>query len=172
MKLETLAYRAHHPGWAFDPLSGAGAARHGGRFNAKGAPALYTSLSWQTAWTEVQQAFPYKTQPVTICTYAVACEDVEDLSDAATLERLGIKPSALSAPWEDQMHRGQTPVTWSIAERLRDAGTAAIIVPSFASAATIAMKNLVFWDWSDTPPHQVKVIDDEGRLPLDRSSWS
>ena len=36
-------YRAHNPHWAHSPLSGEGAARHGGRYNRKGTPALYTS---------------------------------------------------------------------------------------------------------------------------------
>jgi RES domain-containing protein len=36
-----LVYRAHHPGWAYQPTSGEGAERHGGRFNRKGLTALY-----------------------------------------------------------------------------------------------------------------------------------
>jgi len=34
-------YRAHTPRWSFAPLSGAGAAVQGGRFNRKGIEALY-----------------------------------------------------------------------------------------------------------------------------------
>jgi len=51
-------------------------------------------------------------------------------------------------------------------------GIAGIIVPSFAINASPSGKNIVFWKWSDKPPHQVKVIDDSGRLPHNRSSWS
>ena len=31
--------------------------------------------------------------------------------------------------------------------------------------------NVVFRNWGRDPPHQVRVIDDEGRLPRDASSW-
>ena len=37
-------YRALNPVYARAPLSGRGAELYGGRFNAKGTPALYTSL--------------------------------------------------------------------------------------------------------------------------------
>jgi RES domain-containing protein len=50
-----LLYRALNPIRASDPLSGEGARLHGGRFNAKGRPALYTSLSVMTAVRESNQ---------------------------------------------------------------------------------------------------------------------
>ena len=40
-RLTDPVYRAHDPRWSWTPASGAGAARHGGRFNRRGAPALY-----------------------------------------------------------------------------------------------------------------------------------
>lgn len=171
MRLRTHAYRAHNPGWAFDPISGAGAALHGGRFNPAGRPALYTSLTQQCAWTEAQQGFPFKAQPVTICAYEIDCDDIEDLCDPDTRTRLGIDIADLSCPWEDLMHRGFVPPSWKLAERLIAANVAGIVVPSFASGATAIMRNVVFWDWGDGLPHQVRVIDDLGRLPRDRSSW-
>ena len=42
-------YRALNPVYAREPLSGRGAELYGGRFNAKGTPALYTSLDPATA---------------------------------------------------------------------------------------------------------------------------
>lgn len=32
-------------------------------------------------------------------------------------------------------------------------------------------RSVVLWDWSDSLPHCVRVIDDEGRLPRDDRSW-
>ena len=43
-RFKDTVYRAHHPMWAFDPLSGKGAKRYGGRFNRPETLALYTSL--------------------------------------------------------------------------------------------------------------------------------
>jgi RES domain-containing protein len=58
-----------------------------------------------------------------------------------------------------------------MAQRLVAAGSADVIVPSFAAGAVAADNNVVFWDWTPQKPHQVRVIDDEHRLPRDASSW-
>jgi RES domain-containing protein len=172
LRLQAQVYRAHNPGWAFAPTSGSGAALQGGRFNRVGRPALYTSTTQQGAWTEAQQGFPFKAQPVTICTYDVDCDGIEDLCDPGARERLGVTMADMSCPWEDLANRGLTPPSWELAERLADAGTSGVVVPSFAPGATAVMRNVVFWRWSDGLPHKVRVVDDFGRLPRDRSSWT
>jgi RES domain-containing protein len=58
-----------------------------------------------------------------------------------------------------------------LAECLTADGVAGIMVPSFAKGAMTADINVVFWDWGRELPHQVRVIDDENRLPQDASSW-
>lgn len=171
MKLTGFVYRAHNPRWAFAPDSGQGAASAGGRFNPVGTPALYTSLRFETAWLEAQQAFPFKAQPMTLCAYEVDCEAVLDLTDAAVLAAHGISPTDLACPWKDLSTRGIKPPSWEIMERLVAAGTVGVIVPSFAKGAVAADVNVVFWDWASEPPHQVRVVDDDGRLPKDASSW-
>ena len=171
MRLTGVVYRAHTPRWAFAPDSGQGAALTGGRFNAVGTPALYTSLRFETAWLEAQQAFAFKAQPLTLCAYAVECEDVLDLTDPAVLAEHGIAPDELACPWKDLATRGLTPPSWALARRLTAYGIAGIIVPSYASGATAADRNAVFWSWAPEPPHQVRVIDDLLRLPRDDRSW-
>ncbi|HTI01545.1 MAG TPA: RES domain-containing protein [Acidisoma sp.] len=166
-----MVYRAHHPRWAFSPLSGEGAARHGGRFNPPGMPALYTARRMQTAWAEAQQAFPFKAQPMTLCAYDVDCTDVLDLTDPGERRAQGTDGTSLACPWEDLASRGRQPPSWELAQRLRAAGIAAIIVPSFAAGATEEDVNMVFWDWGPDLPHLLRVIDDEGRLPRDDRSW-
>ena len=171
MKLAGLVYRAHNPKWAFAPDSGEGAAVAGGRFNPVGMPALYTALRFETAWLEAQQAFPFKAQPMTLCAYDVDCEDVLDLTDVNTLTEHGITPEDLACPWKDLSTRGIRPPSWQITERLFAAHTAGIIVPSFATGVVAADVNVVFWEQTPDPPHQVRVIDDDRRLPRDVSSW-
>ncbi len=171
MTLTGFVYRAHNPGWAFAPDSGQGAAAAGGRFNPVGLPALYTSLRFETAWLEAQQAFPFKAQPMTLCAYEVDCGNVLDLTDAAVLAANGIDPADLACPWKDHAARGIAPPSWRITERLVAAGTAGVLVPSFANGAGAADVNVVFWDWARDPPHRVRVVDDDRRLPQDASSW-
>lgn len=171
MRLRGEVYRAHHPRWAYLPSSGEGAALHGGRFNPKGVAALYTSRRLETAWLEAQQGFPFKAQPMTICAYAVDCEDVLDLTDEAERVRQGVSISDLACPWEDMASRGLTPPGWTMAKRLRAQGVVSVLVPSFAPGAGPADVNAVFWRWSDSPPHQVCVVDDQKRLPKDDASW-
>jgi RES domain-containing protein len=171
VRFRGFVYRAHHPRWAFSPLSGEGAARYGGRFNPAGMTALYTARRMQTAWLEAQQAFPFKAQPMTLCAYEVDCADVADLTDRDNLVALGITPASLACPWEDLASRKQMPPSWDIAQRLRADGVAAVIVPSFAAGAMAEDVNVVFWQWGPAPPHSVTVIDDQGRLPHDDRSW-
>ena len=172
MRLSGLAYRAHHPRWSFAPSSGEGASRYAGRFNPVGTPALYTSRRMETAWLEAQQAFPFKAQPLTMCAYHVDCGDIADLTDPATCAELGIGRSDLACPWEDMVSRKTTPPSWKIARQLIARGVAGIVVPSFAPGAGAGDRNVVFWEWADIPPHKVAVIDDEGWLPRNDTSWS
>jgi len=171
VKFSGFVYRAHNPRWAFAPDSGAGAASTGGRFNPVGMPALYTSLRFETAWLEAQQAFPFKAQPMTLCAYHVDCEDVVDLTDAGTIAAYGIDPVDLSCAWSDLSSRGIRPPSWAITEQLVAAGVVGVIVPNFASGATAPDINVVFWYWAADPPHQVRVIDGARRLPRDARSW-
>lgn len=153
-------YRAHHPRWAFDPVSGEGARRHGGRFNRPGTPALYTALRMETAWLEAQQGFAFKAQPLTLCSYAVDCADILDLTSPTTLAALGNIPAELACAWEDLADRGLAVPNWTLVDRLIKEGAAGIVVPSFAHRAASDDRNLIFWRWGNDLPHKVCVIDD------------
>ncbi len=164
MRFAGLVYRAHNPRWAFAPTSGEGAARFGGRFNPKGIPALYTSLRLETAWLEAQQGFAFKPQPMTMVAYEVDCDDVADLTDPALRAELG-------CAWEDLASRRLPVPSWQLAERLIAEGIAAAKVPCFAARARPDDLNLVFWRWSEAPPHRVHAVDAHGRLPKDDIAW-
>jgi len=159
-----LAFRAHHPGWAWDAESGEGARQHGGRFNPRGMAALYLSLRFETAWAEAQQAFPFKPQPMTLCAYEVNCDRIVDLRDPHVQKQLEIRPELLACAWEDLQSRQQVPPTHAIAIRLQHAGSHGVLVPSFAPGAPTQASNLVLWKWSRDLPHKLRCIDDHDRL--------
>ena len=171
MRLKTTAYRAHDPKWSFRPLSGDGAAFHGGRFNPRGVPALYLGLTPMAAIKEASQGLAFRIEPLVLCSYAVDCEAVIDLSDEAVVEGLAIRPSDLACGWLLMASENRQPPTWALAERLIAEGHAGAIVPSFAPGATIDDRNLVLWRWGPIPPHKVTVHDPSGRLPKNQLSW-
>ena len=171
MRFQGLAYRAHDPRWSFRPLSGDGAAIHGGRFNPKGTPALYVSLDPMTAIREAVQGFARKFEPCVLCTYEIACEDVVDLRGKKDRRVAGLSKD-MACPWFAEAAVGREPASWRLARRLIASGAAGLIAPSFAGGAGARDFNLVLWDWGDRLPHKVAVFDPSGRLPKSQLSWT
>jgi RES domain-containing protein len=171
VRFRGAAYRAHNPRWSWDALSGEGARIHGGRFNPKGVPALYLSCDWTTAVLEGSQGFAYRFPPLTIVTYDVDCQDVVDLSTAASLRSRKVARGELACAWKLLAEKGEAVPSWQVADRLRKDGAAGIVVQSFAANAGAGAKNLVLWQWGPALPHKVTIFDPEGRLPRDDSSW-
>lgn len=172
MRFAGDCYRAHDPRWSFAPLSGEGAAIHGGRFNAKGTPALYLALTIEGAAIEASQGFPGKLEPLTICLYAVDCAEIVDAATPAGRAAAGIDLDELAAPWALDRAEGRTPRSWSLAARLIAAGACGMLVPSFARGARPDMRNVVLWRWGPGLPCRVTVHDPSGRLPKNSLSWT
>ena len=139
-----LLYRAINPIRAREPLSGEGARLHGGRFNAKGVPALYTALSVMTAIREANQNGTL--QPTTLVSYEADITPIFDATDSDALSNYGMTPADLAA--DDCRLRmraeGKVP-TQILAERLIAYGFAGLRVPSFAKGATGKDLNVVLW---------------------------
>ena len=133
MRFRGLVYRAHNPQWSWTPLSGEGARRHGGRFNRRGLPALYTSLSPLTAIREAQP-LGRPMQPLTLWAYVVDVEPVVDTLDEDQCRAPGVGHSDLVCPtWEAEMLAGVVPASQALADRLIAAGHAGMRVRSFAA---------------------------------------
>ncbi|MYE00780.1 MAG: RES domain-containing protein [Alphaproteobacteria bacterium] len=163
MRFQGLVYRAHNPQWSWTPLSGEGARRHGGRFNRRGVPALYTSLAPLTA---IREAEPLgrPMQPLTLCAYEVDAGPVFDATDERERRSLGVRESDLLCPrWEAEMLAGALPASQALADRLIAAGHVGMLVRSFAVGAAVSDLNLVMWTWGEGRPARVVLIDD-GRL--------
>ena len=157
--------------WAYTPLSGEGAKKYGGRFNRPGIITLYTSLDPTTAWMEAQQGFPFKPQPMTLVAYQVDCDNIADLNNSEVQRIIGCTPDELGCAWEDMADQNREPPTWLLADRLQTNGVAGLLVRSFAPGCSENNCNLVLWQWSNTVPHSVQVIDDLSRLPKTPDSW-
>ena len=164
MRFRGTVYRAHNPQWAWTPLSGEGARRHGGRFNKRGVPALYCSLSQIGA---IREATPLgrPMQPLTLCAYEVDAEPVFDARDPTQLQERGFSEADLACPtWEADMLCGRVAASQRLAERLVDAGHVGMLVRSFAVDASEDDVNLVMWRWGDIYPTRVTVVDEQDRL--------
>jgi RES domain-containing protein len=163
MKYQGKLYRALNPVYAREPLSGRGAELYGGRFNPKGMPALYTSVTVITALKEANQAGSL--QPTTLVSYDADITPLFDTRDGALLHDHGIKAQTLgTATWRDDMNVFSEASTQRLARTLKNEGFCGLIVRSFAPGATDADINVVLWTWGDTLPHQLILIDDEQRL--------
>jgi RES domain-containing protein len=163
VRFKGYLYRALNPIYAREPLSGRGAELYGGRFNRKGTPALYMSLSVMTALREANQAGSL--QPTTLVSYDGDIERVFDCRDDAALAAEGVDAEMLADPtWRDQMKTSGEATTQAFAHKLATAGYRGLLVKSFAAGATNDDFNLVLWTWSDTAPCRLTLVDDENRL--------
>ncbi len=164
MRFRGTVYRAHNPEWAWTPLSSEGARRYGGRFNRRGVPALYCSLSQITA---IREATPLgrPMQPLTLCAYEVDAEPVFDATDPTRLLERGLREADLACPtWEADMLDGGVAASQRVAEEMVAAGYVGMLVRSFAVGASDEDLNLVMWNWGGAHPTRVALVDDEGRL--------
>ena len=158
-----LLYRALNPVHAREPLSGRGAALHGGRFNRKGVPALYTALAPLTAVREANQVGDL--QPTTLVAYRADLGPVFDSRDAAALATRGMTAEDLAdTRWRARMIAGEPVPTQDLAAALIDDGFGGIVVRSYAAGTSETDLNLVLWRWNDAPDRRLEVIDDEARL--------
>lgn len=172
MRFSGTCYRAHDPRWAFQPISGEGAAIRGARFNPKGSPTLYLALGIMTAVKEANQGFAHRIDPCVLCSYEVDCEHIVDLRTPQSRDAASVSFEDMACSWMSFLADDVRPPSWAIYDRLVAEGAAGILVPSFAPGADSDDHNLVLWNWSEQAPHKVTVVDPTGRLPKNQLSWS
>lgn len=156
-------YRALNPVYAREPMSGRGAELYGGRFNAKGTPALYAAQAIMTAVREANQVGAL--QPTTLVSYDAKIERIFDTRDQAALAAQGMDPTILAANgWRDEMKLNGLSRTQIFSQRLIALGFQGLLVHSFAPGSGVDDLNLVLWTWGPTAPSRLTLIDDEDRL--------
>jgi RES domain-containing protein len=161
---DTPLFRAHNPSWSHTPLSGAGAARAGGRFNRPGCSALYLSLDQATSAAEYQQDNEL-TEPYLQVAY------VANLPDLVDLRLLDDEWDELWKDWDCDWRQlyvdGNEPPTWLLFEMLVDSNATGLIFPSIARKGGINV--VLYTDALD--PAWLVVHDPNNLLPKDQSSW-
>ncbi len=158
-------WRMLAPRWAFDPLSGAGPARAGGRWNEPGQAALYLSDNHATVIAEYQQDLP---RPGTLTAYDVDAQAVLDLTDPTVRRALGLDDAFLRQPWKHTRDiERRRPSCWDFVAATAAAGCHGLRVPSVQAPGT----NLVLWRWNDRGSPVVRHVDPLGDLPRDQASW-
>lgn len=161
-------YRAHTPEWASQPLSGAGAARNGGRLNRPGTHALYLSTSADTAIAEYRQGGPLM-PPLTLVAYRARLSSVADFSRGYEPGRWDPLWQELSCNWKQlRMLERIEPPTWTLADMVLAAGHSAILYPSLRGTGT----NLAVYLDALRPADRLTHMDPGHLLPRDRSSWT
>ena len=155
-------YRALSPVYAREPLSGRGAELYGGRFNAKGTPALYTSRDPATALREANQVGSL--QPTILVSYTADLCPIFDTRNQDGLKQYGMTEAMLADPaWRMKMLDSLTMPTQDFAGSLIADGFAGLLIRSFAKGASASDFNIVLWNWN-SEGCALSIVDDEDRL--------
>lgn len=165
---DEIFYRYLTPKWAYVPLSGAGAAAEGGRFNRAGIEALYLSRTPQTALEEYRQDSSL-VPPATLASYIATLTSIVDFSG-------GFEPDSWSSHWIDWNCSWRkivridkvVPPTWSLADIVISEGHKGILFPSLRHPGGT---NLVVFGSNLADTDRLDVHDPDGRLPKNQSSW-
>ncbi len=154
--VKAILWRMLAPRWSFDPLSGEGAARAGGRWNEPGQPALYLSDNHATAIAEYHQDLP---RPGTLVGYELDAASLLDLTDPLSCLALGIDGAFMRQAWKRSRDIDRArPTCWDFARQAMDGGWHGLRVPS----AQVAGTNVVLWRWNQPGCPSLRCLDPRG----------
>lgn len=161
-------YRVLTPRWSHLPTSGAGAALGGGRFNRPGVEALYLSLEVDTAIAEYRQDSSLL-RPGTFASFAVTLDAVVDFRAGFAAGTWPDGWSSWDCDWKQiaRIERREPP-SWRIADEVVRSGRKGLLYPSIRRPGGT---NIVVYPANYGAGDSVAVVDPEGALPTDPSSW-
>lgn len=161
----TPLFRAHNPLWSFRPLSGAGAASAGGRFNRPRTPTLYLSLDEATSAAEYRQDNDL-TEPYLLISY------IANLPPLVDLRLLDARWDPLwhdwNCDWRQLFVDGIEPPSWNLGDALLSAGEIGLVFPSIARPGGL---NIALYT-DRLQPAWLVPHDPNGFIPRDQSSWT
>ncbi|HEY5804938.1 MAG TPA: RES family NAD+ phosphorylase [Lysobacter sp.] len=164
--LKLHAYRVLTPQWAFQPHSGAGAAKAGGRFNRPGQQAVYHALEPETAIAEYGQANPVF-GPGTIATYQLQLAQVVDFS-AGYSDAWDQLWQEWDCEWKRLYFMEEVePPTWFMSDIVATVAVGLL----FPSTRRPGGTNIVIYPDRLDDADVFNVHDPDGTLPKSRASW-
>lgn len=167
LSLQCPAFRVHVPRWAYAPTSGEGAAKHGGRLNRPGLPALYLALDATTALEEYRQLSALM-PPGLLVSYELRIGKVVDFSGGYT-QAWDTLWQELTCDWRRLWFNEHIePPSWLLADLALEAGAAGILFPSVANPGGT---NLVLYTEALQGSDHLMVHDPADDLPKDQRSW-
>ena len=158
---EDLLYRVMTPEWANTPISGAGAAKKGGRFNRPGIEAVYLSFDPATALKEYTQDKSF-IPPGTVASFTVNAT-VADV-DAYLQNPTGWNPLWVewNCNWREMWFYQHTePPSWDLGDMVLAAGLAGIRFPSTVHPGGW---NVVLYSVALDPADGLACLDPDGLL--------
>lgn len=161
-----ILWRAYVPRWSYQPLSGEGAERFGGRWNPVGAPTIYVGRELSTAWAEYNQGFVQ--HPALIAQLELSTARLADLTDSTVLGKFGLDESIHRTEWRADLDTGVEPATHAAYRNLVGAGVDGVIYPSFMSPGGHCV---ALWHWNTPGAPDLRIVDPEGRLPTAPTPW-
>lgn len=158
---DLTTYRMHEPRWAVSPLSGAGAAKHGGRVNRPGIETLYLSLDTNTAILEYKQVSTLL-RPGTLTSYKLTAVPIVDFREGYSASSWGPMWQDFYCDWRELwFNQGIEPPSWSIGDAVIANGAKGILFKSQHSGGDI---NLALYPETFEDADSVSVYDPEGSL--------
>ena len=161
-------FRYLTPNWAYLPLSGAGAASAGGRFNRPGMEALYLSAEPETALAEYKQGSSLP-KPATLAAYEIELSDVVDLSAGYDADHWAASWANWDCDWRWIVRvEHKVPPSWRLGDVAISSGARGLLFPSTHHAGG---RNLVVFNANLTAGDRLAVHDPDNMLPKDQRSW-
>lgn len=161
-------YRMRGPRWASAPLSGAGAAAHGGRANRPGIAALYLAFEPETAIDEFRHVSSLL-RPGTLVSYRLRIDPVLDFRSGYVASKWPPLWAEFFCDWRKLWFNDHIePPGWVLGDDALSAGAKGII---FASQARKGGTNLVVYTDAVATSDSVEVYDPYDELPKNQDSW-
>jgi len=146
-------YRAIDPNFREFAIAGS---RSAGRYSRSHEPTLYLSSSVDGVEAAMIAHAGARSTVREIVEIDVEASRVVDLRDSEALARVGVSLADAVAPWQDIADAGGTPLSWTVRDRLLEAGANGVIDPSRKRPG---LWHLVLFRWNEPDAPVVRMRD-------------